>query len=146
MNFDNIELDLILDRKKYPYIYSITFIIITNIIIFLIISLTCNYKTYCKVLGKVVDNNNYLLEIPCEYNNIEYIINNNTLSINNKIYNYNIINVDNNLYVTQENINYLLVYLSYNEIPKINNLVLEVKILKENKKIIYYILDYLKWR
>ena len=31
MNFDNIELDLILDRKKYPYIYSITFIIITNI-------------------------------------------------------------------------------------------------------------------
>ena len=26
MNFDNIELDLILDRKKYPYIYSITFI------------------------------------------------------------------------------------------------------------------------
>lgn len=146
MNFDNIELDLILDRKKYPYIYSITFIIITNIIIFLIISLTYNYKTYYKVLGKVVYNNNYLLEIPCEYNNIEYIINNNTLSINNKIYNYNIINVDNNLYVTQENINYLLVYLSYNEIPKINNLVLEVKILKENKKIIYYILDYLKWR
>ena len=146
MNFDNIELDLILDRKKYPYIYSVTFIIITNIIISLIISLTCNYKTYYKVLGKVVYNNNYLLEIPCEYNNIEYIINNNTLSINNKIYNYNIINVDNNLYVTQENINYLLVYLSYNEIPKINNLVLEVKILKENKKIIYYILDYLKWR
>ena len=146
MNFDNIELDLILDRKKYPYIYSITFIIITNIIIFLIISLTCNYKTYYKVLGKVVYNNNYLLEIPCEYNKIEYIINNDTISINNKIYNYNIINVDNNVYVTQENINYLLVYLSYNEIPKINNLVLEVKILKENKKIIYYILDYLKWR
>ena len=111
MNFNSIELDLILDRKKYPYIYSITFIIITNIIIFLIISLTCNYKTYYKVLGKVVYNNNYLLEIPCEYNNIEYIINNNTLSINNKMYNYNIINVDNNLYVTQENINYLLVYL-----------------------------------
>ena len=82
----------------------------------------------------------------CPYGIIKYIINNNTLSINNKIYNYNIINVDNNLYVTQENINYLLVYLSYNEIPKINNLVLEVKILKENKKIIYYILDYLKWR
>ena len=74
MNFNSIELDLILDRKKYPYIYSITFIIITNIIIFLIISLTCNYKTYYKVLGKVVYNNNYLLEIPCEYNNIEYII------------------------------------------------------------------------
>ena len=146
MNFDNIELDLILDRKKYPYIYSITFIIITNIISCLIIALTCTDRTYYKVLGKVVYNNNYLLEIPCEYNNIEYIINNNTLSINNKIYNYNIINVDNNLYVTQENINYLLVYLSYNEIPKINNLVLEVKILKENKKIIYYILDYLKWR
>ena len=65
MNFDNIELDLILDRKKYPYIYSITFIIITNIIIFLIISLTCNYKTYYKVLRKLVYNNNYLLEIPC---------------------------------------------------------------------------------
>lgn len=137
---DVLDIDLILKRNKYPFIYNIGFIILIIIIVFIYISCTYKYQTYYISKGTIKNNS---LELLVNIDNIKYITYQNKIIIDNKIYNYNIISISENLYVDESLNNYKYVYLNVKNLSNINNYVYEVKIPKENKKIIKYLKDYL---
>ena len=58
-------------------------------------------------------------------------------------YSYNINKISEDLYVDDSLNNYKYIYLNVDNLSNINNYVYEVKLEKENKKIIEYLKDYL---
>ena len=111
----------------------------------MIILCQIKYKSYYFTTAQVIKNDNYyqlLVLIPED--ELSIIKENNNLIIEDIIYDYKIINIDNDYVLTNNNKLYLRVVLSIGLRKKdmiVNNL-LQVKILKSNKKIFYYIKDY----
>ena len=137
---DILDIEIILKRQKYPYIYNIGFILLIILIIFLYISCVYSYQSYYITKGTVKDNT---LELLINIDDIKYINNQNKLTIDNHIYNYRIKSISENLYVDEYLNNYKHIYLEVPNLSNINNYVYEVKLQKENKKIIEYLKDYL---
>lgn len=137
---DILDIDLILKRNKYPFIYNIGFILSIIIIISVYISCTYKYQTYYISKGTIKNNS---LELLVNIDNLKYITNQNKIIIDNKIYNYNIISISENLYVDESLNNYKYIYLNVKNLSNINNYVYEVRLPKENKKIIKYLKDYI---
>ena len=137
---DILDIEIILKRQKYPFIYNIGFILIIILTIFLYISCVYKYQTYYITKGTIKDNT---LELLVNIDDIKYISNQNKLKIDNHIYKYNIKSISENLYVDEYLNNYKYIYLEIPNLSNINNYVYEVKLQKENKKIIEYIKDYL---
>ena len=135
-----LELDLILNRQKYPKIYKVTFIINIIVIVFIYIIFTYQYQTYYLIQGKMIDNK---LELLVSINDIKYIKNNQLLMIDNKIYQYKLDSISSELYISNDYKNYQYIYLDVNNLTNIDNYVYEVKIPKENKIIAKYLKDYL---
>ena len=135
-----IDIEIILNNNKYPKIYSISTILIILIITFIYVTTLYNYQTYYITKGKIIDNK---LELIVPLDDIKYITNQSNLMINNKLYNYKIISVSNELYIDELYNNYKYLYLEVKNLNSINNYVYELKIKKENKKIIEYLKDYL---
>ena len=138
---DNLEIDLILSRKKYPIYYEITYLIILIILLFIIIILSFKYQTYYLNTGKMVNSS---LEILVNINDLDYLGNSATLIIDDKEYNYKITKISNELYTDNNYQNYRYVYLNIHNINNIDNYSYTIKIPKENKIIAKYIIDYLK--
>ena len=137
---DILDIEIILKKQKYHYIYNIGYILIIIISIFIYISYIYKYKTYYITKGTIKDNN---LELLVNLDDIKYISNNNILEIDNILYNYNINKISEDLYVDDSLNNYKYIYLNVDNLSNINNYVYEVKLEKENKKIIEYLKDYL---
>ena len=137
---DILELDLILNRDKYPKIYKTSFIITIIVIIFIYIIFTYKYQTYYLVQGKMIDNK---LEIIVLTNDIKYIKNNHELMIDNHTYSYKLNSISSELYVTNDYKNYQYIYIEIDNLSSIDNYVYEIKIPKENKIIAKYLKDYL---
>ena len=101
-----------------------------------------DYKTYYKLRGLVIeDNNSYYIKLYIPLDNIKYITNNNIIIIDNKKYYYQIKEIDSE-YFTDNITTYQIVTINL-DIPnkyKFNNLTLDLKLIKENKKIIDYLL------
>lgn len=138
---DNLEIDLILSRKKYPIYYELTYLITLIILLFIIIILSFKYQTYYLNTGKMVNSN---LEILVNINDLDYLGNSATLIIDDKEYNYKITKISNELYTDNNYQNYRYVYLNIHNLNNIDNYSYTIKIPKENKIIAKYIIDYLK--
>lgn len=136
---DILDIEIILKKQKYSNIYNIGTILIIILLTFIYISNTYKYKTYYIAMGTIKNNN---LELLVDINDIKYISNNNTLEINDNIYRYNINKISEELYVDESFNNYKYIYLNVDKLSNINNYVYEIKLEKENKKIIEYIKDY----
>ena len=137
-----IDSEIILQRKVGPLIYVYIMIIIVIMLSLIIVFIILHYKTYYNVKGIVTsDENHYYIKIYVPLDNIKYLINNNIIKINNKDYEYKIISLDSE-YFTDNTITYQVVMIEANipSIYKFNNLNLELKFLKEDKRIIDYIL------
>lgn len=138
-----IDSEIILGRKIGPLIYVYVMIIVVIILSLIIFFILCYYKTYYDIRGVVIneDNNFYIrIYVPLDY--IKYITDNDIVLIDDKEYRYNVVSIDNEYFT--DNINtYQIIKIEcfLNEKYKINNLTLDLKFLKENKKIIDYILD-----
>ena len=133
-------------RKKIPLLYKIISFLLLIIISLLIIILNMNYISIMNTVGMIKEiDNNYYIRLVIDNNDIKYLINNNYLYIENKIMNYKIQKIEEELY-SDNNKNYKVIYLKVKleKEYKINNLNLNIKINKEKKKILYYIIDYLK--
>ena len=138
---DNLlEIDLILNRKKYSKIYNIFLIILTIILIFIYIIFTYKYQSYYLIKGKIINNK---LELLVNINDIKYIKNNTNLKIDNTIYSYKITTISNEILIDENYNNYKYIYLNIDNLSNIDNYVYEVKIPKENKLLAKYLIKYL---
>ena len=137
---DILDIEIILKKQKYHPIYNVGLILIIITLIFIYISFIYKYKTYYITIGTIKNNN---LELLVSLDNIKYISNNNILEINDKKYTYNVIKISEELYVDESLNNYKYIYLDVENLSNIDNYVYEIKLEKENKKIIEYLKDYL---
>lgn len=137
-----IDSEIILERKVKPLVYVYIMIIVTIILSLIIFFLLFNYKTYYDANGVIIsENNDYYIKLYIPLDKLKYIINNKKILINKKEYQYKIEKIEGEYFT--DNINtYQIVYIKGN-IPskyKKNNLTIKIKIQKENKKIINYLI------
>ncbi|MCI7241094.1 MAG: hypothetical protein MR550_00910 [Bacilli bacterium] len=120
--------------------------IITSLFIILLLVLTLNikYKKYYYLYGQV--DNNYRLILYCDIKYLEVLKKNNKVVINNNTYNYKILSIDTNYTVLNNTNNYIQVVIdiNLNSEDKITNNILKLKVLVSNKKLFYYLIDYIK--
>ena len=120
--------------------------IITSLFIVLLLVLTLNikYKKYYYLYGQV--DNNYRLILYCVIKYLEVLKKNNKVVINNNTYNYKILSIDTNYTVLNNTNNYIQVVIdiNLNSEDKITNNILKLKVLVSNKKLFYYLIDYIK--
>lgn len=120
--------------------------IITSLFIILLLVLTLNikYKKYYYLYGQV--DNNYRLILYCDIKYLEVIKKNNKVVINNNTYNYKILSIDTNYTILNNTNNYiqLVIDINLNSEDKITNNILKLKVLVSNKKLFYYLIDYIK--
>ena len=139
-----IETELILSSKlplKKGYIFLIIILFSS------FFALPYKYKTFINLnlTVKSIDNE-YMLTTYIKNKDFKYLINNNKLIFNNKEYSYKDIIISEENYVDKDNDIVKLVYLKTDleSIYLIDNYMLTAKIVKEDKMIISYILDYIK--
>ena len=120
--------------------------IITSLFIVLLLVLTLNikYKKYYYLYGHV--DNNYRLILYCDIKYLEVLKKNNKVVINNNTYNYKILSIDTNYTILNNTNNYIQVVIdiNLNSEDKITNNILKLKVLVSNKKLFYYLIDYIK--
>lgn len=120
--------------------------IITSLFIVLLLVLTLNikYKKYYYLYGQV--DNNYRLILYCDIKYLEVIKKNNKVVINNNTYNYKMLSIDTNYTILNNTNNYiqLVIDINLNSEDKITNNILKLKVLVSNKKLFYYLIDYIK--
>lgn len=137
-----IDSEIILQRKIGPLVYVYIMIIIVIMLSLIILFIMCSYKTYNVVRGVVInEDNHYYIRIYMDIESMKYITEHDILRINNKEYKYKIISIDSE-YFTDNITTYQIVKIEVDleKKYKFNNLTLDLKFLKENKKIIDYIL------
>lgn len=139
MNY-NLEIDLIINRKKYPKIYNFTWVLLVILLITIYIIFIYKYQTYYLVKGRIINNEIELL-IPTQ--EVAIIQNNHNLIINNTKYNYKITHISEELYIDDNYQNYSYLYLKIDNLSNIDNFVYNLKIPKENKILAKYLKDYL---
>lgn len=137
---DILDIELILKKQKYGIIYHFSFILVIILLIFLYVSFIYKYKTYYITKGTMIDGQLMLL---VSIDDIEYINNNNTIKINSKYYQYQISKISEELYIDNNQKNYKYIYLKVNNLNNINNYVYEIKLVKENKRLIEYVKEYI---
>lgn len=137
-----IDSEIILQKKIGPLIYVYIMIIIVIMLSLIILFILCNYKTYDLVRGVVInEDNHYYIRIYMDIDSIKYVVDNEFVMIHNKKYKYKIVSIDSE-YFTDNITTYQIVKIEVDidNKYKINNLALELKFLKENKRIIDYII------
>ena len=137
---DILDIEIILKKQKNNFIYNIGTILLIIIFLFIYISFTYKYKSYYTTKGTMIDGNIKLL---VTIEDIKYLLNNNNLQIDNAVYKYQIKNISENIYIDESYNNYQEIYLDVEGINNLNNYVYDIKIEKENKKIIEYLINYL---
>lgn len=147
MNMNNsYDVEIVLN-KMVPKIYSLISILCIIFVLLIIIFLPFKYKTYLKYNFYVCEiDNKYLLSSYLNNKELNNLINNNILIFNNKKYQYKIKYINEDNYVNSKNEITKLTYIDINleDKYKINNYLITAKILKEDKKIFDYIIDYFK--
>ncbi len=142
--FNLIESHIIL-TKQYSsyYVLSTLYAIIINIVIIILCIL--DYQVYITTKASVeVTTNEIHLLVPVKLNDVKYYTNNNYLLIEEKEYPYHIHKIDSSLSIDETGENYQLLKLVVDlpEQYQINNYLVTIKIPKEKRKIINYLLEY----
>lgn len=142
----NIKNRIIFDKKitlvVYIYIMIIVIISLSLIIVFMLF----HYKIYYHTTGTIIkEEDTYYLKCYVPLENMKYITENSILKINKKNYKYEVITIEDEYY-SDNNVTYQIVKIKTNIDSKYsyNNLVLELKFLKEDKRVLDYIINY--WR
>ena len=114
------------------------------IVLLLVLTLNIKYKKYYYLYGQV--DNNYRLILYCDIKYLEVIKKNNKVVINNNTYNYKILSIDTKYTILNNTNNYIQVVIdiNLNSEDKITNNILKLKVLVSNKKLFYYLIDYIK--
>lgn len=133
---DLLDIEVILQRKKYPKIYNFESIMIIILLIFIYIISTYTYESYYTIKGKVIDNKIELLINP---EDIIYIEENSSLKLDNITYQYTIDNIGSELLIDENYNNYQYVYLKILDFSSINNRIYEVSIPKERVSLAKYL-------
>ena len=137
---DILDIEIILKKQKYSKIYNIGLVLLLILLIFIYVSFIYTYKTYYINKGTMIDGN---LKLLVNLDDIKYITNNNSLKIDNIYYEYQISKISEELYVDETLNNYKYIYLKVNNLNNIDNYVYEIKLVKENKKLIEYLKEYI---
>ncbi len=121
---DNVlEIDLILNQKRYSKIYNTSLIIMAIILIVIYVAFTYKYQTYYVIKGKMQDNK---LELLVNISDIKYIKNNAVMKIDNELHSYRVTTISKEIYVDEKYNNYKYIYLDVNNLNNIDNYVYEV--------------------
>lgn len=131
-------------NKKINFIIKLFISISITIFVTFIILSQINYTKYSKINGYVLENDNkYQLSLYLSPYELKIINNTNKLIIDKKEYEYKIDYVAKD-YIILNNKNYINVVLDINldEKDKIVNNIINLKIKEANKKLFYYIKDY----
>lgn len=137
-----IDNEIILQRKIGPLVYVYIMIIIVIMLSLIILFIMFSYKTYSAVRGVVInEDNHYYIRIYINIDSLRYITYNDVVKIDNREYEYKIITIDSE-YFTDNITTYQIVKIEVDldSKYKYNNLTLDLKFLKEDKRIIDYIL------
>lgn len=137
---DILDIEIILKKQKYGCIYNIGFILLVILLIFLYVSFVYKYKTYYISKGTMKNGQLVLL---VNLDDLKYITNNNIIKINSNNHNYHVDKISEEIYVDELLNNYKYVYLLVNNLNNLDNYVYEVKLVKENKKLIEYLKEYI---
>lgn len=141
-----IDNQIILNKKITPLVYIYIMITIIITLSLIIIFMLFNYKIYYTIKGTVIkEEDNYYIKTYIPIKDIKYITSNNFLIIDKKKYTYKTKELKEEYY-TDNNNTYqeLILDIELQSEYQYNNLVLDLKLIKENKRVI----DYLKniWR
>ena len=137
----------IIENRKIGFVIKVFIIISIIIFVSLIILSGLRYKKYYQTIGIVIrDENKYKLTLYLDPYKLKIIKNNNVLIIDDLEYKYTINYINNEYVISNNYTNYLNVVLDIElkKEDKIENNILQVKVLESNKKIFYYLKDYLK--
>jgi len=137
----------IIINRKTNFITNLFIMISIIIFISFIIIGGLKYKKYYQTFGQVIrDKNNYQLILYLSPYQLNIIKNNNKLTIDNLEYAYCINYISDEYIISNDNKNYLKIILDIDlkSKDKIVNNILKIKVLESNKKIFYYLKDYLK--
>lgn len=132
---DLLDIEVILQRKKYSKIYNFGTVMIMILLIFIYIITTYTYESYYTIKGKAIDNKIELLINP---EDIIYIEENSSLKLDNITYKYTIDNIGSELLIDENYNNYQYVYLKVLDFSSIDNRIYEVSIPKERVSLAKY--------
>lgn len=137
-----IDSEIILQRKIGPLVYVYIMIIIVISLSLIMLFILFSYKTYITLKGIVEnENNHYYIKVYVRVDYVKYITSGKTVRIDNKNYKYKIISIDSEYFTDNKNTYQIVkIEVSLKEEYKYNNLTLELDFIKENKRIINYIL------
>jgi hypothetical protein len=133
---DLLDIEVILQRKKYSKIYNFGTIMIIILLIFIYIISTYTYESYYTIKGKAIDNKIELLINP---EDIIYIEENSSLELDNITYQYTIDNIGSELLIDENYNNYQQVSLKILNFSSIDNRIYEVSIPKERVSLAKYL-------
>ena len=133
---DLLDIEVILQRKKYSKIYNFGTIMIIILLIFIYIISTYTYESYYTIKGKAIDNKIELLINP---EDIIYIEENSSLELDNITYQYTIDNIGSELLIDENYNNYQQVSLKILNLSSIDNRIYEVSIPKERVSLAKYL-------
>lgn len=135
-----IDSEIILGRKIEPLIYVYIMIIIVLTLSLIIVLTLFRYKTYYKVKG-IVEEDDYYIRLYVPLDDTKYIVSNNIVRINRKEYKYKIILIDSEFLIDNNNTyQSILIKVNLPSKYKFNNLSLNLQFLKEDKRVIDYII------
>lgn len=137
-----IDNEIIMQRKISPIVYVYIMIIIVIFLSLIIFFILFHYKTYYRINGIVIEEeSNFYIKTYVPLDDLKYITKNDSLFINNEEYKYKIISIDDE-YFTDNITTYqvLKIEVEFPKKYKFNNLNLKLKLIKDNKRIIDYIL------
>lgn len=137
-----IDNEIILNRKISPLVYVYIMIIIILMLSLIILCFLCRYRIYYKTRGVIeyIEDDYYIrIYIPIE--DIIYVTTNNIVRINNRDYVYSVFIIDSE-YFTDNNNTYqiLKIKCDLDKKYRFNNLTIDLNFLRDNKRIIDYIL------
>ena len=133
---DLLDIEVILQRKKYPKIYNFGSVMIIILLIFIYIISTYTYESYYTIKGKALDNKIELLINP---EDIMYIEENSSIKLDNITYQYTIDNIGSELLIDENYNNYQHVSLKILNFSSIDNRIYEVSIPKERVSLAKYL-------
>lgn len=136
-----IDNEIILNRKIRPLVFIYIMVVIISSLSLIIIFMLFHYKIYYLFKGNIImEEDNYYLKCYIPISDIKYITSNSTLIIDKKLYKYEVVKISED-YFSDNNITYqeIILEISLDDEYKYNNLMLELKILKDDKRIIDYI-------
>lgn len=136
-----IDSEIILSRRIGYFVYIYILLIIIVILSLITMSMLFNYKLYYKVKSVILnDSDGYYLCVYIPLDDNRYITSNEYVIIDNVKYKYSIKYIDSE-YITDNVNTYQVISLNINLPSKYcySNLMLEVKFIKEDKRIIDYL-------